>query len=156
MSTKPIMGGDLLKKAALTVISIIIVLLVGFAWQKNAVKAFHEPINIADVSRIELWGQTQMKGIAREEEVGNIIKWFNSSTDIRKNEYSVSHTSSERTGIVIELKPRSPANTIIIKSLKTGFEVHRADIGKEVRYWAKQPNLENYLDQLNVKTVSGN
>jgi hypothetical protein len=99
----------------------------------------HEPINIGDIDVIEIWGKTSR--IANSEEKKNIIKWFNSITDIRENKDFAGTTPES--GITLKLKS---GNSILILKSGSDFEIQRSDVlGINKSYWGKQPNIRDIL-----------
>jgi hypothetical protein len=101
----------------------------------------HIPINENDVKDITIYGHNTR--IVSNNEKKEIIKWFNSITDIRNNKEFAEKTPEA--GIIIDLK--SGSRVLILQS-GTDFEVQRTDIsGKPISYWGKQPNIRNLLDE---------
>jgi len=63
----------------------------------------HEPINVSDVESVNIWGNTSE--VASSIEKQDIVKWFNSITNIRENKGCAGTTPDA--GIIIKLKTGS-------------------------------------------------
>jgi|BioPla2DNA2_1021312.scaffolds.fasta_scaffold27136_4 hypothetical protein len=99
----------------------------------------HEPINVSDVESIKIWGRTSR--IANSDEKRDIIKWFNSTSNIRENKDFAGTTPDA--GIVIKLQT---GNEILILKSGTDFEVQRTNSsGVRISYWGEQSNIRNIL-----------
>ena len=78
----------------------------------------HKPINLSDVESVNIWGNTS--NVARNLEKQDIVKWFNSITNIRENKDFAGTTPDA--GIIITLKT---GNRISIINSGADFEVQR-------------------------------
>ncbi len=111
------------------------------------ISSIHKPVSVADVSSIRVWGNGLPAGHsgrdATGKEISQIVKWLNESKDIRPNKDFAGTTPDS--GIVINLKS---GQSILILNSGSDFEVQREDIGKRVSYWAKNPELRDFLAQL--------
>jgi hypothetical protein len=109
----------------------------------------HRPIKVENIARITLWGgYNGVNREASEQEVTNIVNWFNSVYDIRENKEFAGTT--EESGVKIEEKD---GTRFIIGRSGEDFEVQRKDQkGKLRSYWARQKDIKELLDQLVKKT----
>jgi len=129
------------------VIIVVAILLVGVSFFFQEFNRLYTPIDVSKVQKIELWGQQVGEVTRREatnEEVSNIVKWFNSTTDIRENKDFAGETPAA--GIVINLKYAPD-----IRILRSGrdFEVQRVNwLGINKSYWTRQSDIKRLLDQL--------
>lgn len=110
--------------------------------------AIHRKIDANDVESIKIYG-TAIKGekYATTDEIKDIINWFNSATDLRRNRYGEGVGTPE-SNILIQLK--SGAGKKIINILKSGqdFEIQRYDkMGNWVCYWGKQADIKRVLKE---------
>jgi hypothetical protein len=118
------------------------IILIGafFLWSWFSEKELHQLITADSVKSITFWGIGNEKQ-ATEEEIIQIVHWFNSAGDIRANKHFAG--STPESGIIIEL---SSGNRIGIISSGDNFEVQRNDVKKEnISYWAKEPNIFELL-----------
>lgn len=119
-------------------ISILVIVAV-YCFFANSNK-LHKPINVNDVESINIIGRTTSR-IANKEETQNIVKWFNSITNIRENK-DLSGTTAEAV-IIIKLKT---GNEISISKSGKDFEVQRTNnSGELISYWGKQSNIRDIL-----------
>ena len=108
----------------------------------------HRPIMVENVPHIRLWSVYGVDRLATEQEVINIINWFDSAKDIRENEEFAGTT--EDSGIKVEEKNGSKFS---IARSGEDFEVQRKDEqGKLRSYWARQKEIKDLLDKLATKT----
>jgi hypothetical protein len=135
------------KKSILLVVIMFLVVLV--AWKYVTTSNLYRPIKVENIARITLWGgYNGVNREASEQEVTNIVNWFNSVYDIRENKEFAGTT--EESGIKIEEKD---GTRFIIGRSGEDFEVQRKDQkGKLRSYWARQKDIKELLDQLVKKT----
>jgi len=127
-------------------VGVIVLLLTFGIWTYAETSNLHRPIKVEDVSRMILWGVGGYKE-ATQEEVSNIVNWFNSASGIRENKDFVGTTPDS--GIIV--KEKNGKEFSIIRSGKD-FEVQRNDaLGKNHSYWAIQKEIKTLLDELSQK-----
>lgn len=135
------------KKSLLLAVIIFLVALA--AWKFVNTSNLHRPIKVENISRITLWGgYNGVNREATEQEVINIVNWFNSAYDIRGNKKFAGTT--EESGIRIEEK-----NGIRFSIGRSGedFEVQRKDEKGILRsYWARKKEIKELLDELAKRT----
>ncbi|MDQ7092560.1 hypothetical protein REC12_03035 [Desulfosporosinus sp. PR] len=76
-----------MKRKSLTIGIVLIVLLLICAgiWAYSRSSNLHRPIKVENISSLTLWsGHTDEKK-ATQEEIANLVNWFNSASDIREN-----------------------------------------------------------------------
>ncbi|MEQ8197206.1 MAG: hypothetical protein ABRQ27_04270, partial [Clostridiaceae bacterium] len=74
------------------ILILIFTIFVAYRWRtnlinSNSISSIHEHINLTDVESVEIEGSA-IKGdvrIATENEMKDIVNWFNSISDIREN-----------------------------------------------------------------------
>jgi len=121
----------------------ILLLITLSLWNHVKTSNLHLPIKAEDISRVTLWGVDGHKE-ATQEDVYNIINWFNSASDIRENIDFAGETPDS--GIIIYEKNGKELS--IIRSGKD-FEVQRNDeSGKRYSYWAIQNDIKILLGEL--------
>jgi hypothetical protein len=122
------------------ILSAIILFGAFFLWSWFSEKELHQPITADTIESITFWGiGNEIK--ATNEEIIQMVNWFNSATDIRANKHFAG--STPESGIMIKLKS---GNIIGIISSGDNFEVQRNDVKKEnISYWAKEPNIFELL-----------
>lgn len=99
----------------------------------------HESISVSDVESINIWGHTSR--MANSDEKQDIVKWFNSITNVRENKDFAGTTPES--GIIIKVKN---GNEILILKSGTDFEVQRINsLGKRISYWGNQSNIRYIL-----------
>lgn len=123
--------------------SLAIIGLLVLAWSWYSAREIHKPVSVDEVSRIRIWGASVITDMATKEETENIIKWFNSASDIRENK-GFAGTTPEA-GIYIDLKS---GRTISIIRSGSDFEVQKGTVTGRTSYWAKQSELRKLLDRL--------
>jgi len=135
------------KKSLLLIV--ILFLVVPVAWKSVNNSSLHRPIKVENIARITLWGgYIGVSREASEQEVTNIVNWFNSAYDIRENKEFAGTT--EESGIKIEEKDGTGFS---IGRSGGDFEVQRKDQkGKLRSYWARQKDIKELLDQLAKRT----
>lgn len=102
------------------------------------------PIKVEDISSINLWGGHRGHRDATQEEIRNIVIWFNSASEIRPNKGFAGETPDS--GIV--LKEKNGKEFSIFRSGKD-FEVQReGKLGERYSYWAIQNEIKTLLDDL--------
>jgi hypothetical protein len=131
------------KKSVVLVVIMFLVMLV--VWKYVNTTNLHPPIKVKSITRITLWGgYNGVDKEASEQEVTNIVNWFNSAYDIRENKEFAGTT--EESGIKIEGKD---GTRFSIGRSGEGFEVQRKDQkGKLRSYWARQKDIKKLLDEL--------
>lgn len=135
-----------MKKASVGVI--LLMFLVFAVWRWHIAYSLHKPVNLQDVSRIEVWGvHTNTRSVTNAESE-KIVSWFNSATNIRENKEFAGTTPDS--GIRIEIKSKE---TIGIINSGKDFEVQREINGRNVSYWAEQRDIDNLLDQLEKQST---
>ena len=85
--------------------------------------------------------------MATQEEIYNIVNWFNSASGIRENKDFAGETPDS--GIILNEK-----NGKEFRILRSGkdFEVQRYDeLGNNRSYWANQKEIRTLLDELAQK-----
>ncbi|MGC7871320.1 hypothetical protein ACPUYX_07270 [Desulfosporosinus sp. SYSU MS00001] len=117
-------------------------------WNYFKVSNLHRPLKVEEISSINLWGGhfagNNRGREATQEEVGDIVDWFNSASDIRENKDFAGETPDS--GIVINEKDGEEFS--IIRSGRD-FEVQRHDkSGRTYSYWATQKDIKVLLDKL--------
>ena len=122
-------------------ILLISILAVGLIYYLFANKSkLHEAIDESNVETIIIW-DTMGRRIANSDEKQDIIRWFNSITNIRQNKEFAGTTPEA--GIMIELKT---GNGIHILASGKDFEVQRTNSsGKHISYWGQQSNIRDVL-----------
>ncbi len=120
-----------------------IVVILAIIYQVGFNNNIHRTIDVKNVDKIELWGMSETRRYASQEELENIVKWFNSVDNIRKNKEFAGITPSS--GIIIELKR---GTQILIIQSGEDFEIQRDRLGRRVSYWAKQKELKVLLKEL--------
>jgi len=131
-------------------IGVVVLLLISGIWTHVKTSNLHHPVKVEDISSITLWGvhggyqeATQTEG-ATQEEIKNIVNWFNSVSDIRENRAFAGETPDS--GIII--KEKNGEEFSIIRSGKD-FEVQRKNkSGETYSYWAIQKEIKKLLDEL--------
>lgn len=124
------------------ILSAIILIGAYFLWSWLSEKELHQQITVDSVESITFWGG----GIgnvkqATNEEIIQMVNWFNSATDIRANKHFAG--STPESGIIIEL---NSGYGIYIVSSGDNFEIQRNDVKKDnISYWAKEPNIFELL-----------
>gem|GEM_PF-1989426 len=133
-----------MKKVLLSLFAFAVIISIALLWHEYTVRDLHHPIDIHDVSRIELICGNYTRA-ATTEEKNNIINWFNSATNIRNNEERRGGTPES--GIRIELQQGTMIG--IWDCEKYDIEVQRWSNlgGKLICYWAKQPEIKQLLKQ---------
>lgn len=127
------------KKLLLLAFIVLAVALV--LWSYLSPSKWHQPIKVDDISNITLWGRTSRE--ATQEDVINIVKWFNSAYDIRNANFV---GTTEESGINVVMKN---GEKVSIGRSGKDFEVQRKDKRGVYRsYWARQPQLKQLLDNL--------
>jgi hypothetical protein len=133
------------KKGVIMVLVSIFIIIGVQRWHIYSVNSIHTQISISDIECIRISG-TAIKGdgkIATEDEMKNIVNWFNSISDIRENKDFQGTT--EESIITILLKSKSK---ISIGRSGRNFEVQRYNKnGKRISYWGKQPDVEKILEE---------
>jgi hypothetical protein len=131
------------KKSLVLVVIMFLVVLV--AWKYVNTTNLHRPIKVENIARITLWGgYNGVDKEASEQEVTNIVNWFNSAYDIRENKEFAGTT--EESGIKIEEKD---GTRFSIGRSGEDFEVQRKDQkGKLRSYWVRQKDIKELLDEL--------
>ncbi|MEQ8154652.1 MAG: hypothetical protein ABRQ25_07195 [Clostridiaceae bacterium] len=133
------------KKVLIIILILMFTIFAVYRWRTNSINSIHEHINITDVESVEIEGSA-IKGdvrIATENEMKDIVNWFNSISDIRKNKDFRGTTSESH--IIILLKSK---NKISVSRSGWNFEVQRYDkSGKWISYWGKQPDIERILEE---------
>jgi hypothetical protein len=133
----------------LLVLGVIIVLGVLVAWKSTNISTLHRPIKVENISRITLWSVWGVNRQATQQEVINIVNWFNSSTDVRDANFV---GTTEESGITVEEKDGSRFS---INRSGEDFEVSRKDEKGTLRsYWARQKEIKSLLDELAKKRGS--
>ncbi|OPY57633.1 MAG: hypothetical protein A4E55_01561 [Pelotomaculum sp. PtaU1.Bin035] len=126
------------------IVLLLIILVPASIWYWGN-RSLHQPISVNNVVSIKIW--TAISGFdsrkAAPEEIQNIVKWFNSSNNIRQNKYFAGITPYA--GIIIELKTGKQINII---NSGEDFEVQRYVGFKKVSYWAKQKDIRELLAKL--------
>lgn len=133
------------KKFLIIILILIFIILGAYRWRTYSINSIHTHISISDVESIKIWGSSiKSEGkIATAEERKDIVRWFNSISDIRKNKDFQGTT--EEVGIIILLKSK---NKISIGSSGWNFEVQRYNKnGKWISYWGKHPEIERILEE---------
>lgn len=108
----------------------------------------HIKIDVNNVESIRIYGAA-IKGdkFANQDEIIDIINWFNSATDIGRNK-DFQGVGTPESGIIIQLKSGFGNKSIGILKSGQDFEVQRYDKhGKYVSYWGKQINIKNILKE---------
>jgi hypothetical protein len=127
-------------------VGIVVFLLTFGIWIYAETSNLHHPIKVEDISRIILWGSGGYEE-ATQEEISNIVNWFNSASGIRENKDFAGTTPDS--GIII--KENNGNEFSIIRSGKD-FEVQRKDaLGINHSYWAIQKEIKILLDELSQK-----
>jgi hypothetical protein len=133
---------NMAKKSLLLAIAILFIVVA--AWKCENPSNWHRPIKVDDISRIILWGS--YNGVYRDatqQEVINIVNWFNSADDIRNANFV---GTTEESGIKVELKN---CDKFGIGRSGQDFEVQRKDaFGISRSYWARQNEIKELLDEL--------
>jgi hypothetical protein len=131
------------KKSVVLVVIMFLVMLV--VWKYVNTTNLHPPVKVESITRITFWGgYNGVDREASEQEVTNIVNWFNSAYDIRENKEFAGTT--EESGIKIEGKD---GTRFSIGRSGEGFEVQRKDQkGKLRSYWARQKDIKKLLDEL--------
>lgn len=136
----------MLKKSLLFGLSVFLLALV--IWNYVNTSNLHRTIMVENVSNIRLWSGYGVDRVATEQEVINIVNWFNSAKGIRENKEFAGTT--EDSGIIVEEKNGSRFS---IGRSGEDFEVQRKDEqGKLRSYWARQKEIKELLDKLATKT----
>lgn len=127
-------GGIIIK---LSNLKILLILILALGLISYYFLRIHKPINANDVESVNIWGNTS--GVTTSVEKQDIVKWFNSITNIRNNKDFAGTTPNA--GVIIKLKT---GDEIFIINSGSDFEVQRNNIfGKRISYWGKQPNIRN-------------
>lgn len=123
------------------IVLLLSVLVVGLLYYLFMNKGkLHEEIHLSDVDAVIIWN-SEGRRLASSEEEQDIIRWFNSMTNIRHNK-DYAGTTPEA-GIIIELKT---GRGIQILASGTDFEVQRTNSsGKHVSYWGQQSDIKDIL-----------
>ncbi len=145
------------KLLALSIAAVVILAIAG--WKLYSTSTLHRPLNIDEISRITLlggWvgetGWVSSNREATEQEVKNIVNWFNSADGIRHNRDFAGTTAES--SMRVELNNGEKFS--IIRSGQD-FEVQRKDQrGEPQSYWAKQKEIKNLLNELAGYDSSGN
>lgn len=125
-------------------IGIVLLLVISGIWTHVKTSNLHRPIKLENISSIVLWGGHGGQKEATQEEIRNIVNWFNYASDIRKNKGFAGETPDS--GMV--LKEKNGEEIRIVRSGKD-FEVQREDkSGKIYSYWAVQKEIKTLLDKL--------
>ncbi len=126
----------------------MLIICLGLFWQSS--NRIHRPLNIDNVSNICLWANGDKIGriqkLSNDKEKKEIVNWFNSVWDIRRNKGFAGETP--QSGIVISLKQGK--NILILRS-GSDFEIQRNDAKnphKTISYWARQQEIKNLLELL--------
>ena len=137
------------KKMKLIVVAVCLVFIGWQAWLWYA-QPLHQPISVDEVDSMMVWGEGLMEGRngreATGEELAEIVKWFNAATDIRHNRDFAGTTPPA--GIVINLKSHFLSKEILILASGKDFEIQRNTNRGRISYWAIQPELKEFLQQL--------
>lgn len=122
----------------------IVVLLLSGIWTYVNTSYLHRPIKVEDISSVTLWGGHGGHRDATQEEIINIVNWFNSASEIRANKGFAGETPDS--GIV--LKEKNGKEFSILRSGKD-FEVQReGKVGERYSYWAIQNEIKALLNEL--------
>ena len=129
-------------------IGLMLIICLWLFWQSS--NRIHRPLNIDNVSDIYLWAEDEKFGriqkLATDDEKKQIVNWFNSVWDIRRNKGFAGATP--QSGIVISLKQ---GKSILILRSGFNFEIQRDDAKnshKKISYWARQQEIKNLLELL--------
>lgn len=130
---------------SITFLAILIMAAGVYLYFQAIYKPLHQSVSIDDVADIQVYGAgTKMTAVNDRVLTENLIKWFNSATDIRPNKNFAGTTAES--GIIINLK--SGRGILILRSGKD-FEIQRSNTRlKNISYWANQQELKEYLDKL--------
>lgn len=132
------------KKLLLMGIVVILLSLISGIWPYIKTSYLHRPIKVEDISSMTLWGGHGGHRDATQEEIRNIVNWFNSASKIRANKGFAGETPAS--GIII--KEINGEEFGIIRSGKD-FEVQRkGEFGEVYSYWAIQNEIKTLLDEL--------
>ncbi|GAB6154750.1 hypothetical protein JCM17380_35000 [Desulfosporosinus burensis] len=106
--------------------------------------SLHRHIKLENVSEIMLWSEASGKDLATEEEIKNLVTWFNSASGVREN----NSVPGEPPQSVIIIKQMNGKEILISRHAKR-FDISRWDEhGRNIVYWTTQKELKNFLDKL--------
>ena len=119
---------------------------IGFkAWNTYYINSMHVQISISDVESIKFDGRAIKNSykIATEDEVKNVVTWFNSISNVRGNLDFQGTTADSH--IIIILKSKKE---ILIAKSGRDFEIQRYNSkGRWISYWGKQADIRKILQE---------
>lgn len=125
------------------IFALTLVLALGYSYLYYSNGFMHKPIDSSDVVSVRIVGGHKKPRLLKEEQAKKIVLWFNKANSIRRNVRFAGTTPD--TTIVMYIKGN---NRILIMNSGEDFEVQREIEGKNLSYWAKQPDISELLDAL--------
>lgn len=136
-------------KKGFIIMLLFVLFYIGFkVYRDYNINSMHTKINISDVESIKIYGTAiKVDRYANSDETKNIINWFNSTTDIRRNR-EFEGVGTPDSNILIQLKSGGRLGKINIAKSGQDFEVQKHDKkGKLISYWGKQSDIRRILKE---------